>query len=264
MNLSGGDQVSYTVKQLSDLAGVSPRTLRYYDQLNLLKPERLNTSGYRMYGPKQVDRLQQILFYRELGFGLKEIQDFFSAPDFSLIRALTGQRRRLIAERDRLNRLIATVGKTLAEKKGEQTMTDKEKFEGFKKEQIGRNEKLYGKEIREKYGEEKVKAFYQKFAGLSKEDYSRAEALQNDLFGHLKAALESGTGPRSSEAQKAADLHRQWLSFFWTAYTPEAHAGLAKMYVEDPRFTAYYEDRVGKNAAVLLRDAVLIYTGENK
>lgn len=254
----------YTVKQFGDLAGVSPRTLRYYDQMNLLKPEKMNASGYRIYGPGEVDRLQQILFYRELGFSLKEIRAFLTAPDFSLITALERQHQRLIEERDRLNRLIATVEKTLAAGKGEQTMTDEEKFEGFKKEQMDRNEKLYGKEIREKYGEEQVKASYKKFAGLSMEDQAHAEAIQNEMGDNLKAALDNGADPRSKEAQKAAGLHRQWLSYYWTAYTPEAHAGLAKMYVADPRFTAYYEDRFGKNAAVLLRDAILIYTGKNK
>lgn len=254
----------YTVKQFSDLAGVSPRTLRYYDQLNLLKPEKINASGYRIYGPGEVDKLQQILFYRELGFRLKDIRAFLNAPDFSPITALTRQHQRLIDERNRLNRLIATVEKTLAARKGEQTMTDEEKFEGFKKAMIDRNEALYGKEIREKYGEAQVKAANQKFAGLSKEDYADAEAIENEMGGHLKAALDGGADPRSKEAQKAADLHRQWLSYYWTAYTPKAHAGLAKMYVADPRFAAYYEDRFGKNAAILLRDAILIYTGENK
>jgi Predicted transcriptional regulators len=252
--------MDYTVKQLGDLAGVSSRTLRYYDQLNLLKPKKINNSGYRIYGPDQVDRLQQILFFRELGFSLKEIQAFLAAPDFNLVTALTGQHHKLIEKRTRLNRLIATVEKTLAAKKGEMTMTDQEKFEGFKKEMIDRNEKNYGKEIREKYGEKSVAQSYKKFGSLSKEDYARAEAIQTDMFANLKHAMDNGADPGSKEAQKAADLHKQWLSFFWAAYSPEAHAGLAQMYVDDPRFTAYYDDRVGKSTAKLLRDAVLIYT----
>lgn len=260
--MSGGIPMGYTVKQLGDLAGVSPRTLRFYDQMNLLKPEKINRSGYRIYGPDQIDRLQQILFFRELGFGLKDIRDLLTAPDFNLITALTGQHHKLIEEQARLNRLIATVEKTLAAKKGEIAMTDQEKFEGFKKEMIDRNEKLYGKEIREKYGEETVAQSNKKFGSLSKEDYAHAEAVQKEMFDNLKQALNIGADPGSTEAQKAADLHRQWLSFFWAAYSPEAHAGLAKMYVADPRFTAYYDDRVGRNAAKLLRDAVLIYTGE--
>lgn len=256
--------MNYTVKQLSELAGVSSRTLRFYDKMDLLRPDRINSSGYRIYGTKQVDLLQQILFFRELGFSLKDIRRIIYADTFDIVHALTGQYNKLLAEKERLNRLITTVEKTLASKKGEIAMTDHEKFEGFKKDMIDTNEKKYGKEIREKYGEENVEQFYKKFDSLSHEDYEQSVRIQEEMFSKLKTALLSGSDPRSAEAQKAADLHRQWLSYFWTSYSKKAHAGLAEMYVSDPRFTAYYDSRAGKNAAKLLRDAVTIYTGLSK
>lgn len=252
--------MNYTVKQLGDLAGVSARTLRFYDQMDLLKPEKINDSGYRIYSRKQVDLLQQILFYRELGFSLKDIRRILSAPGFNIDTALAEHYHKLLAERERLNRLIATVEKTLSAEKGEITMTDQEKFEGFKKELIEQNEKQYGKEIREKYGTETVEESYKKFGSMSKEDYDQTVKIQEEMFSELEKAMKTGD-PHGEAAQRAADLHRQWLGYFWTSYTKEAHAGLVRMYVDDPRFTEHYDSRLGTGGAKILRDAVLIYTG---
>ncbi|MDN3956108.1 MerR family transcriptional regulator [Sporolactobacillus laevolacticus] len=251
--------MNYTIKQLSDLAGVSTRTLRFYDKLDLLKPEQMNASGYRIYGPKQVDLLQQILFFRELRFSLKEIRQMLFSPDFNRMDALTEQHRKLKNERQRLDQLIATVEKTLAAQKGEMTMTDHEKFEGLKKEMLDKNEKQYGKEIREKYGEETVNKSNEKFANLNKKDYEASVNIQNEMFQLLQEAMRIGD-PASAPAQRAANLHKQWLGFFWSSYSKEAHAGLAQMYVDDPRFTKYYDNSVGKGAAKMLRDAVQIFT----
>lgn len=253
--------MNYSIKQLSDLAGVSSRTLRYYDKIGLLKPESINASGYRVYGTRQVDLLQQILFFRELKFSLKEIHEMLASPDFNLLSALTEQHKKLNAEKARLNQLIATVEKTLTSQKGETIMTDQEKFEGFKKEKLDQNEKKYGKEIREKYGEDVVEESNKQFANLSKKDYEASMAVQNEMFQNLQEALNLND-PASTPAQKAAELHRQWLCYFWPkgTYSKEAHAGLAQMYVDDSRFASYYENNVAKGAAKMLRDAVQIYT----
>ncbi|RYM02919.1 MerR family transcriptional regulator [Sporolactobacillus sp. THM7-7] len=251
--------MQYTVKQLSDLAGVSARTLRFYDQTGLLKPEKINTSGYRIYGTRQVDRLQQILFYRELGLSLKTIQAILDAPDFNVIHALSDHHKKLSEKRRQLDRLIATVEKTLAAKKGEKIMNDTEKFEGFKQELIDKNEALYGKEIREKYGDEAVRQSNEKWKKMSQADYDASSRLEEALSTELKRALKTGD-PAGQAAQKAAELHRQWLSYFWVSYSKEAHAGLGNLYTADTRFTDYYDSRIGKGAAKLLRDAILIYT----
>jgi len=138
-------------------------------------------------------------------------------------------------------------------------MSDKEKFEGFKQKLIDDNEKKYGKEIREKYGNEAVDKSNQKLKGMTPEQYAEGERLSEEILSTLAAAMKTGD-PAGELAQKAADLHRQWLSLYWDSYTKEAHAGLAQMYVEDERFTAYY-DKVQPGAAAFLRDAILIYTG---
>ncbi|GAE88278.1 transcriptional activator tipA [Acetivibrio straminisolvens JCM 21531] len=138
-------------------------------------------------------------------------------------------------------------------------MTDKEKFEGFKQRMIDENEKNYGEEIRAKYGDEQVNESYKKIKGMTKEQYEELEKLSLELNETLKQAFATGN-PAGELAQKAADLHRQWLCYFWGSYSKEAHAGLAKMYVEDERFTAYY-DKEQPGTAKFLRDAILIYTG---
>jgi DNA-binding transcriptional MerR regulator len=258
--LSGGEEVEYTVQKLGKMAGISTRTLRYYDEIGILKPARINSSGYRIYGSLEVKRLQQILFYRELGVSLEYIKDIMTDPSFDGISALKDHRKKLLAKREQLELIIANVDKTIAESEGKFIMTDAEKFEGFKQKMIDDNEQKYGQEIREKYGDGQVEKSNRMFKNMTKEQYEEFEQLGTSVIDTLKAAFAEGD-PSGELAQKAADLHRQWLSFSWGgSYTKEAHAGVAQMYVADERFTAYY-DKEQPGLAAFLKDAVLIYTG---
>lgn len=251
--------MEYTVQKLGQMAGVSTRTLRYYDEVGLLKPARINSSGYRIYGQAEVDRLQQILFYRELGVSLESIKEIVTAPAFNGVKALREHREKLLAKREQLDLLIANVDKTIAFTEGRITMSDKEKFEGFKQKLIDDNERKYGQEIRAKYGDDVVDKSNAKLKGMSQEQYEEVTRLSNEVLETLQAAFKTGD-PAGELAQKAADLHRKWLSYYWPSYTKEAHAGVAQMYVDDARFSAYY-DAQQPGTAVFLRDAVLIYTG---
>jgi len=251
--------MEYTVQKLGRLAGVSTRTLRYYDEIGILKPARINSSGYRIYGQSEVNRLQQILFYRELDVSLESIKDMVTAPSFDGTAALKEHREKLLAKRDQLDRLIENVDKTLHVTEGRMAMTDKEKFDGFKQKMIDDNEKKYGKEIREKYTNEQVDRSNNKIKGMTEEQYAEIEKLTVDLMNTLNEAFKTGD-PAGELAQKAAALHHQWLSFYWDSYSKEAHTGVAQMYVDDERFTAYY-DKKQPGTAAFLRDAVLIYTG---
>lgn len=254
--------MEYTVQKLAKLAGISTRTLRYYDEIGLLKPARVNSTGYRIYGRQEVAKLQQILFYRELGMSLDSIRDIITSPTFDSTLALKEHRAQLLLKREQLNALIANVEKTIAETEGRLTMTDQEKFEGFKERLIDENEEKYGKEIRKKYGDERVERSNQAIKNMTQEQYQAFEKLGVEVLETLKAAF--ATGDAGSElAQKAADLHRQWLTSTWGTYSKEAHAGVAQMYVADERFTAYY-DKEQPGLAKFLRDAVLVYTGTNK
>jgi len=254
--------MEYTIQKLAAMAGVSTRTLRYYDEIGLLKPARINSSGYRIYGQAEVDKLQQILFYRELEVGLEQIKDIINAPDFDVLKALREHLDKLLVKRKKVETLISTVEKTIAEKEGRIVMSDKEKFEGFKQKLIEENEKKYGKEAREKYGDEAVERSNQQFRNMSEEEYKKLINLEKEIKDILAEAMKEGD-PASSLAQKAAQLHREWISFCWGTYDKEAHRGIAQMYVDDERFTAYYDDKQ-PGTAKFLRDAIFIYTSKEK
>lgn len=251
--------MEYTVQKLANMAGVSTRTLRYYDEVGILKPARINSSGYRIYGQQEVDMLQQILFYRELGLSLDQIKAIVTDPGFDGKQALKEHRQQLLEKRKQLEILIANVEKTIAATEGRMNMSNKEKFDGFKKKLIDENEKRYGKEIREKYGDEEVEQSNAKLMNMTQEQYEEVTALAEQVTQTLAEAFKTGD-PAGELAQKAADLHKKWLTYYWKEYSKEAHAGLAQMYVDDERFMAYY-DKEQKGTAEFLRDAILIYTG---
>lgn len=250
--------MEYTIKKLAEMAGVSTRTLRYYDEIGLLKPCRVNSSGYRIYGEKEIDILQQILLYRSMDIKLEDIQNIIANPNFNICQSLIEHRESLISRRNQLDQLILTVEKTIEYKKGEISMSNKEKFEGFKKEKLKENEEKYGKEIRDKYGKETVEASNKKFMNLSEEDFNEMQRLESEVFENLLKVSDSGDLD-SEEAKKVYKNHKKWLCFSWPSYSKEAHAGLAEMYVADERFAKYYNDKADKEVVEILRDIIVKY-----
>jgi DNA-binding transcriptional MerR regulator len=242
--------MEYTISRVAELSGVTQRTLRYYDEIGLLKPRRRNSSSYRIYGKEELNRLQQILFYRELGMDLIMIQEILGNDDYSIEMALMQQKELLLKKRAHLNQLLKTLERTLAEQRGELIMTDAEKFEGFKKEMIEENEQRFGKEIRECYGNETIEKANAKMMGMDIETYKKFTKLGEDLHQTLAKAVET-KDCTSPLAQQAAALHKQWLLFTWPQYSSESHANLVEMYVQDDRFNQYYH-----GYAAFLRDAV--------
>ena len=235
--------MEYSINELSKLAGVSARTLRYYDEIGLLKPAYINDAGYRFYTSDEVAVLQQILFYRERGLELKTIERIIHEKDFDMLRAMENHLLELENQRARTDALIETVKKTIEHMKGERQMTDMEKFHAFRDEAV------------EKYGEEEVNASYMKVSGLSAEDERRWNALDEEIRKKLEIAVNSGINAESEEAKTIAQLHKEWLCVPLPKYTPEIHRGIAVMYVCDERFTKYY-DRNVEGCAQLLCDAV--------
>ncbi|MBC2068908.1 MerR family transcriptional regulator [Listeria booriae] len=252
--------MEYTVQKLAKLAGVSTRTLRYYDEIEILKPARINSSGYRIYGQNEVDRLQQILFYREMNVGLDKIKAILEQPDFDETEALKTHRAQLLDKRKQLDELIRNVEKSIAHSERRITMTNQEKFEGFKQKMIDENEEKYGTEIREKYGDDKINKSNAKLKGMSEAEMERVNRLAETILVELAEAFETGD-PAGDKAQEVAAMHKEWLSTYWDTYSKEAHAGLAQMYVDDERFTAYY-DKDQPGLAAFLRDAIVIFTSK--
>lgn len=251
--------MEYTVQQLARLAGITSRTLRYYDEMGILKPARVRSSGYRIYGQDEVDQLQQVMFYRELGMSLNTIKEIVTNPNFDRMSALKYHHEQLLDKRMQLDVLLTNVEKTIALNEGRITMSDKEKFQGFKQQMIADNETKYGRDIRLKYGTEVADKSNEKLLNMTSEQYEAFTQLEHDVKSALADAFRAGD-PASALAQKAVDLHKQWLNYSWPEYTPEAHAGLAQMYVDDERFRAYY-DEAHPGMAEFLRDAIHMYTG---
>ncbi len=247
--------MEYTVQKLAKLAGVSARTLRFYDEIGLLAPARISASGYRIYGPAQVDTLQQILFYRAMGMELGQIAQTLKSPTFDRMEALREHLKALEGKKAQVQQMIDTVQTTIEKEMGMRTMTDSEKFKGFKEKLIADNEEKYGVEIRERYGEDTVKKSNARMMKLTEEQYGKMEALGNEIMEKLKATVEGGLSPDSAEGREIAMLHKQWLGFTWGQYSPEAHKGLGDMYVADERFAAYY-DKAAAGSAQFLRDAI--------
>ncbi|MDQ2084937.1 MerR family transcriptional regulator [Herbivorax sp. ANBcel31] len=249
--------MEYSINKLAKLAGVTTRTLRYYDEIGLLSPRRVSSNGYRVYGEREVNLLQQILFYRELDVPLDKIKSIMWSEDYDSIAMLKGHLSDLKEKKNRIELLIANLEKTIASSKGEITMSDKEKFEGFKKKIVDENEKKYGKEIREKFGNNVIDSSNAKMMGLTAQQYKKTEELSREINHFLKIAFEQGD-PESELAQKACALHREWLGYFWKHYSKKAHLGLAQTYVEDPRFKKYYDD-ISVGCAKFFQDAIKIY-----
>lgn len=250
--------MEYSVQKLAKLAGISTRTLRYYDEIGILKPARINSSGYRIYGREEVDTLQQIMFYKELGVNLQVIKSIIEDPDFNKASALSDHKKKLLDKIEQLDLLVNNIDKTIAMWKGEREMSDKDKFQGFKRQLVDKNEENYGKEIREKYGDETIDKSNAKLMGMTEDQYKDVTFLEKEIMKTLDAAIKTGD-PAGELAQKAAELHKQWLCFFWDGYSADSHAGLAQMYVEDERFKQYY-DKEQPGTAEFLRDAILVFT----
>ncbi|NLY47272.1 MAG: MerR family transcriptional regulator [Tissierella sp.] len=251
--------MEYSISKLARISGVTTRTLRYYDEIGLLKPRRISSNGYRIYGENQVNLLQQILFYKELGIGLEDIDNILNSSDYNIEKSLQEHLIHLNQEKIRIELLIKNVNKTISSLKGETIMSDKEKFEGFKNDLIKKNEEEYGSEIRDKYGDEVVDASNAKLASMSQEQWQRQQDLTNEISEKIKLALKAGE-PAGQIAQEACELHRQWLSMFWKdgMYSKEAHLSLGQMYVEDERFKKYY-DEIEEGAAEFLYEALKVY-----
>ena len=247
--------MEYTIQKLAHLAGISTRTLRYYDQIGLLSPARTNESGYRIYGAKEVDVLQQILFYKEMGLELAQIKEAIQDAEFDSLAALHSHLEKLIEKRRQIDLLIENVKKTIGKEEGKNKMSDQEKFEGFKKELVEKNEQKYGKEVREKYGDEVVDQSNAKMMGLTEEQYTHMQELGEKINLLLEEAVKNHEYVEDEIGEQVALLHKEWLGYTWQTYSTQAHRGLVQMYVLDERFKAYYDKNV-EGCAEFLKQAV--------
>ena len=241
----------YTVKELSTLAGVSARTLHYYDKINLLKPAEIAANGYRQYDDANLLRLQQILFYRELDFSLKEIRSLLDAPDFDQITALESHWDALWARLARTECLISTVEDTIRHLKGEKEMSKKKLFAAFSEDEQAE----YAKEAEKKYDPETVRASNRKWKSYSAEKKQAILDEGNQVYTDMIAAMPKGAD--SPEAQTCVERWRTHMDYFWTPNL-EQLLGLATMYGQSPDFKANF-DQMHPDLADFFSEAVKVY-----
>ena len=252
--------MEYSIQALARLSGVTTRTLRWYDQIGLLKPSRVAESGYRYYGPAEVDRLQDILYFRALGVELARIQACLDDPAFDRLRVLRDHLAVLEEKRGQLETLIRSVQDTIRAEERKEPMNDMEKFEAFKKWAEEHNEETYGQEVRAKYGDRAMDETTAAVLGLTPEACQEWDNLGQEIQKRLERAVEMGLSPDSKEGQAIARCHRRWLAFSGNGCDPAMHRGIVELYVTDHRFTAYYDGRVS-GCAHFLRDAVAHWIG---
>lgn len=237
----------HTVRQLADLAGITPRTLHHYDAIGLLKPSQVGGNGYRYYGEDALLRLQQILLYRELGLDLDAIKRLMGKKDFSVVKALEAHRRALKKRIARLETLVATVDKTIASQQGGTTMNDNELFSG-----LTAQEKEYAEEALERWDPQVVRESHRRYAQLTPAEKQAMKAAGEQLNRDWAALI--GTDPAGPAARAVVERWRKGIEFFYTP-TPEILVGLSRMYLDDPRFKATY-DQVDPRLADYIRQCV--------
>jgi DNA-binding transcriptional MerR regulator len=246
----------YTVKKLADLAGVSVRTLHYYDELGLLKPQSRSAGGYRYYGEAEVVRLQQIMFFRELGFNLEDIQRIVSRPDFDVLAALKSHRTLLLKKKVRLTELLATVEKTIKNLKGEVKMSIKEYYQGFRDEQIEK----YRQEVRQRWGDKTLKDSEERVMKMGKVKFAGLQAEGGKIFQAVADNMAAGFD--SPEVQKQVARWRGWLENFHH-YPPEAVLGLGQAYSQHPDFIKFFA-KYDKGLPEFLTKAIEYYCASMK
>lgn len=232
--------MNYTVKQLSDLSGVSARTLHFYHEIGLLVPAQIGDNGYRYYKEEQFLLLQQILFFRELGFKLKKIQEIVTSSEFDKITALLSHKTALTSNIIRAQKLITTIDKTIAHLNGQTKIENKAIYFGFDK--VKQSE--YEQYLINTHG-----AIALSFIAESKErtkdwsqnDFIHVRQLHDLLYQEFIEAMQSNLTHDSPEVQKLVQKHYALVQIFYTP-TKEVYARLGQIYCEHPDFRNYFDE----------------------
>lgn len=245
--------MALTVKEVSTLSGVSVRTLHFYDELGLLKPAFVGDNGYRYYNQDQLLRLQQILFFRELGFPLADVQKMMADPAFDQLTALESHKALLAKKVERLETLMNTIDRTITHLKGQTPMANDDIYLGFD----AARQAEYEEEIRRNYGATLVDESKRRTQGWNKEDYQRIQAQMAERCEVLAGMLARKLGPDDPAVQAEVKRHHAWIENFYTP-TREVYIGLGRMYCDDPRFRKMY-DQHHPELAPFFAEAMRIY-----
>ncbi|MGW3358089.1 MerR family transcriptional regulator [Streptomyces bungoensis] len=245
--------MSYSVGQVAGFAGVTVRTLHHYDEIGLLVPGERTHSGHRRYGDADLDRLQRILFYRELGFPLDEVAVLLDDPDADPRAYLRRRHELLTARIEKLQRMAAAVEHAMEARRMGINLTPEERFEVFG----DKDPDQYAEEAEQRWGgTEAYTESQRRAAGYTKEDWKRLQAEADDWSERYGALMAAGEPPAGEAAMDLAEEHRQHVCRWFFEVPYEMHRCFAEMYVSDERFKAYY-DGMRPGLAEHLRGAIL-------
>ncbi len=230
--------MAYTVKKLAKLSGVSVRTLHFYDQIGLLKPAYYGSNHYRYYEDEQLLSLQQILFFRELGFSLSDIHKILNSNDFDKVEALRLHRHTLQKKLERVSQLIETIDKTMVYLRGELKMNNEELYHGFGSEK----QRQYERYLLDsgKVSQEELAKVQAKTKRWQKQDWEKIKGQAEELNQMLVAAIQQKLKPTAPEVQSLIYKHYEWIRCFWKP-SKESYRGLGQLYCEHPDFRKFYE-----------------------
>jgi DNA-binding transcriptional MerR regulator len=249
------DERTYSVGEVAALAGVSVRTLHHYDETGLLRPSSRSLAGYREYTSADLDRLQQVLVYRRLGFGLAAIARLLDDPEHDRHATLLSQRRLLAEQVETLREVQRLVEQILASMEGATTMSEHDKFEGLGTYE--RNEAEFGDEVRERWGDTDAYAeSARRTSSYTEDDWAEIKAESEAIEADLAELLAAGVPAESEQAMDVAERHRRHIGVRYYECGYEMHANLGEMYVADSRFAEHYEKR-RTGLAAYVRDAIL-------
>ncbi|WP_030177336.1 MerR family transcriptional regulator [Streptomyces sp. NRRL S-813] len=245
--------MSYTVGQVAGFAGVTVRTLHHYDDVGLLVPGERSHAGHRRYSDADLDRLQQILFYRELGFPLEEVAALLDDPAADPRAHLRRQHELLTARIEKLQKMAAAVEHAMEARKMGINLTPEEKFEVFG----DHDPDQYADEVEERWGDtEAYRQSRQRTAGYTKQDWKRVTDELNAIHHRMGDLLAQGVPADSEAAMDVAEEHRLFITRSYYDCAHQMHTCLGEMYVSDPRFTATYEE-IRPGLAAYMRDAIV-------
>ncbi|ACA57032.1 MerR family transcriptional regulator [Clostridium botulinum] len=252
----------YKIKEVADMAGISVRMLHHYDKIGLLDPESVSAAGYRLYSDENLDRLQQILFFKELNFPLQEIKIILDSPNFDKKEALKVHRQLLLEKKIRLEKIIQSVDKTISSMEGEFKMDKKETLNVFSMIEIEEHQKKYSEEVKEKYGNTSAyKESNKKTSKYTKEDWSNIMKGWDEIFKKLANLMDKN--PDDEEVQESVHQLREHISKNFYDCTPEIFRGLGELYVNDERFTANI-DKYKIGLSKFVKEAINVYCNNIK
>lgn len=244
------------VKEVSELVGVSIRTLHYYNQIGLLIPTEITNSGYRFYSEGDLETLQQILFFKELDFSLTEIKKMMNSVSYNRQKALRLQKKMLLEKRDRIDKIIKTIDKTDQYMRGEILITKEERFEG-----INLRHNDYEQEARKHWGDEPIDTVKAKLENMTKDENIGLSNKWDSIFKKLARLCDQSPG--SQEVQVTI---KEWYNFLNKnvgTYSLDAFYGLGQLYIEDERFTKNI-DQYSKGLAKFMSEAIKVFTDRQK